>query len=216
LAELVPATSPPSVALIELRARSACRGLDPALWYPEKGSTAKDGRVVCATCRVLPLCLEHALANGEKFGVWGGASERERRRLAVVWVQRAHDYRAGCHDPGCRWCRAVDAHRASCAGEREGPLQWNGAGARCGYQSTYARGCRCGPCSLAISPAGASLRAAGYDIPTWWASWFGDNAAARPLGHPHGHDCEGCRYHQRIVLHAKRLAEFDTTAPAAA
>jgi hypothetical protein len=63
---------------------------------------------------------------------------------------------------------------------------------------------------------GAELRAAGIDVPEWWATWFGPNAATRPLGHPHGCGCGGCRDHQRLVLYAKRLAEFDTLSKEAA
>ena len=59
----------------------ACRGLDPALFYPERGASTKEAREVCAGCPVRLECLEYALVNGEKFGIWGGQSERARRRL---------------------------------------------------------------------------------------------------------------------------------------
>lgn len=190
-----------------LRLRSACAGLDPSLWYPDQGATARGGRAICATCPVLPLCLELALARGEKHGVWGGASERERRRLAVVWVQRAHDYRPGCGSPRCRWCRAVDAHRAACAGDQPGPLQWNGPGARHGFKSTYARGCRGVWCSVAISSVGEQLRAAGWDVAAWCERWFG------PCESPVVAD-DGRRH--RLIAYARRLAEFDSVSEVAA
>lgn len=60
---------------------AACRGLDPALFYPEQGEEASVPKMVCQTCVVRPACLDHALAENEKHGVWGGASERERRRI---------------------------------------------------------------------------------------------------------------------------------------
>ena len=58
-----------------------CRGLDPDLFFPERGASTREAKGVCAGCGVRAECLEYALANGEKFGVWGGASERERRRI---------------------------------------------------------------------------------------------------------------------------------------
>lgn len=169
--------------IVTVHVRSACAGLDPALWYPDSGHTAAAGRAICAACPVLAQCLELALATREKEGCWGGAAQRQRRRLYPVWVQRAHDYRDDCADPKCRWCRTVDAHRACCATGAEGPMQINGPGAQCGFRATYARGCRCGPCSLAISATGGRLRDAGLEIREWWARWFGGNTDRRLLGH---------------------------------
>ena len=60
---------------------AACRGLDSAIFYPltdEEAETAKD---VCAVCPVVDECLEHAIDNRERNGVWGGATERERMRI---------------------------------------------------------------------------------------------------------------------------------------
>ena len=60
-----------------------CHGLDTELFYPEKklGNAAiNEAKAVCANCVVKSECLEYALTNGEHFGVWGGMSERERRR----------------------------------------------------------------------------------------------------------------------------------------
>jgi WhiB family transcriptional regulator, redox-sensing transcriptional regulator len=164
------------------RARAECRDQDATLWYPEQGQTMKAGRAVCAACPVAAQCLEHSIATYERQGCWAGSSDRQRRRLRMVWFTRAHDHRADCTDPGCRWCRTVDAHIASIA-EPEGPQQLNGPGARCGFKSTYARGHRCGPCTLAVSPAGERLRAAGHDIATWWAIWFGDNTSRDLVRH---------------------------------
>ncbi len=58
-----------------------CLGVDPDLFFPERGASTKEAKSVCGSCEVRPECLEYALANGEKFGIWGGLSERERRRL---------------------------------------------------------------------------------------------------------------------------------------
>ncbi|MFZ4515891.1 MAG: WhiB family transcriptional regulator [Acidimicrobiia bacterium] len=58
-----------------------CLGVDPDLFFPERGASTREAKAVCAGCEVRVDCLEYALANGEKFGIWGGLSERERRRL---------------------------------------------------------------------------------------------------------------------------------------
>jgi WhiB family redox-sensing transcriptional regulator len=58
-----------------------CTGVDPELFYPGRGASTKEAKQVCQGCAVRKECLEFALANGEKFGIWGGLSERERRRI---------------------------------------------------------------------------------------------------------------------------------------
>jgi WhiB family redox-sensing transcriptional regulator len=63
------------------RDRGACRGLEPHIFYPETDEEAVDAKAVCAQCSVRTACLEHALSVREKEGVWGGATERERRRI---------------------------------------------------------------------------------------------------------------------------------------
>ena len=58
-----------------------CLGVDPDLFFPESGASTREAKEVCRGCVVRADCLEYALANGEKFGIWGGMSERERRRI---------------------------------------------------------------------------------------------------------------------------------------
>jgi WhiB family redox-sensing transcriptional regulator len=58
-----------------------CLGVDPDLFFPERGASTREAKEVCKGCVVRGDCLEYALANGEKFGIWGGLSERERRRI---------------------------------------------------------------------------------------------------------------------------------------
>lgn len=58
-----------------------CLGVDPDLFFPERGASTREAKEVCRGCVVRDQCLEFALANGEKFGIWGGMSERERRRI---------------------------------------------------------------------------------------------------------------------------------------
>jgi WhiB family redox-sensing transcriptional regulator len=55
--------------------------VDPDLFYPERGESTSSAKKVCRACFVRAQCLEFALENGEKFGIWGGLSERERRRI---------------------------------------------------------------------------------------------------------------------------------------
>jgi WhiB family transcriptional regulator, redox-sensing transcriptional regulator len=63
------------------RQRAACRGVDPEVFYPATDEEAGDAKEVCAVCSVRESCLEYALTNRERDGVWGGATERERRRI---------------------------------------------------------------------------------------------------------------------------------------
>jgi WhiB family redox-sensing transcriptional regulator len=63
------------------RAHSACRGVDPDTFYPQTEEEAEEAKSVCAICPVREPCLEYALSNREREGVWGGATEKERRRI---------------------------------------------------------------------------------------------------------------------------------------
>ncbi len=65
------------------RKRAACRGIDVDVFYPvtEDDADAAEAKAICATCPVRETCLEHALAHREREGIWGGATERERRRI---------------------------------------------------------------------------------------------------------------------------------------
>ena len=58
-----------------------CAETDPEAFFPEKGGSTREAKKICTGCEVKAECLEYALANDERFGIWGGLSERERRRL---------------------------------------------------------------------------------------------------------------------------------------
>ncbi len=58
-----------------------CLQADPDTFFPEKGGSTREAKRICAECPVRSECLEHALEQDEKFGIWGGLSERERRKL---------------------------------------------------------------------------------------------------------------------------------------
>jgi WhiB family redox-sensing transcriptional regulator len=70
-----------STLVAEWRAQSNCRGVDPAVFFPERGEPTGEAKRICASCVVRDQCLEWALANGERYGIWGGLSGRERRRM---------------------------------------------------------------------------------------------------------------------------------------
>jgi len=61
--------------------RALCSQTDPEAFFPEKGGSTREAKRICTGCEVRDECLEYALAHDERFGIWGGLSERERRRL---------------------------------------------------------------------------------------------------------------------------------------
>ena len=61
--------------------RALCAQTDPEAFFPEKGGSTREAKRICSGCDVRAECLEYALAHDERFGIWGGLSERERRRL---------------------------------------------------------------------------------------------------------------------------------------
>lgn len=61
--------------------RALCAETDPESFFPEKGGSTREAKRICSGCEVRAECLEYALAHDERFGIWGGLSERERRRL---------------------------------------------------------------------------------------------------------------------------------------
>ena len=69
---------PPELAWQE---RALCAQTDPEAFFPEKGGSTREAKRVCMSCGVRAECLEYALAKDERFGIWGGLSERERRRV---------------------------------------------------------------------------------------------------------------------------------------
>ncbi|MDV8000889.1 WhiB family transcriptional regulator [Rhodococcus sp. IEGM 1408] len=85
----------PELALVDLGAPSLfledeeeswqeqalCAQTDPEAFFPEKGGSTREAKKICTGCEVKAECLEYALANDERFGIWGGLSERERRRI---------------------------------------------------------------------------------------------------------------------------------------
>ncbi|GAB3566924.1 MULTISPECIES: WhiB family transcriptional regulator [Amycolatopsis] len=65
----------------EWQDRALCAQTDPEAFFPEKGGSTREAKRICQGCEVKGECLEYALAHDERFGIWGGLSERERRKL---------------------------------------------------------------------------------------------------------------------------------------
>jgi WhiB family transcriptional regulator, redox-sensing transcriptional regulator len=87
-----------------------CAETDPELFFPEKGESTRPAKGICRGCEVSAECLQEALDSGERFGVWGGLSERERRVLAVQLDRRP------------RWARHCPAHGEELSG---GPVLYH-------------------------------------------------------------------------------------------
>lgn len=90
-----------------------CRDVDVEIFYPLCDSEVWRAKAVCAACPVLQACLDHALRHREDFGVWGGATEHERRRMPRPSRRRVvaeHGTRS-CAQAGCRRpeCLAAEA-----------------------------------------------------------------------------------------------------------
>jgi WhiB family redox-sensing transcriptional regulator len=66
---------------LDWMARGLCTSISPSTFFPSDGAGVEVARKICATCPVKEECLEHALVNRIDHGVWGGCSERERRRI---------------------------------------------------------------------------------------------------------------------------------------
>jgi WhiB family transcriptional regulator, redox-sensing transcriptional regulator len=58
-----------------------CAETDPEAYFPDKGGSTREAKRVCRSCEVRAECLEYAIETDQRFGVWGGLSERERRKL---------------------------------------------------------------------------------------------------------------------------------------
>lgn len=70
-------------------AHAACWGAPQDMFFPSRGESIKAAQEICAGCPVREPCLDYAITNRERFGIWGGLSERERRRIARQQGQAA-------------------------------------------------------------------------------------------------------------------------------
>jgi WhiB family redox-sensing transcriptional regulator len=60
--------------------RANCIGTDPELFFPKAGKRSEEAQEVCSRCPVMSQCLEYALSHNDRYGVWGGLSEADRKR----------------------------------------------------------------------------------------------------------------------------------------
>ena len=72
-----------------------CRGADPDLFFPERGASTRTAKGICREWSVRNECLEFAIVSSEKFGIWGGLSQRERRMIRRQRAVAAERRRAG-------------------------------------------------------------------------------------------------------------------------
>lgn len=106
------------------RDRARCAEADPEAFYPDKGESSLAAKRICARCDVRDDCLQEALERGERFGIWGGTSPRQRRTLLTAAATR----RAECV-PCCPW------HGMKLSG---GPIVWRCPNGRLGHRVTAA------------------------------------------------------------------------------
>ena len=69
-----------SAALEFDKSKGLCKGTDPEIFHPDRGERAKEQQAVCEDCPIKTPCLEYAITNNIKFGIWGGESARQRKR----------------------------------------------------------------------------------------------------------------------------------------
>jgi WhiB family redox-sensing transcriptional regulator len=87
---------PPAVQDESWRKQALCAQTDPEAFFPDKGGSPAAAQAICRRCPVQGPCLEWALQHDERFGVWGGLTDRQRRRLAKQRrAQAAGDGTAG-------------------------------------------------------------------------------------------------------------------------
>ncbi|ASR85557.1 WhiB transcriptional factor [Mycobacterium phage Krueger] len=60
-------------------ADALCAQVDPEIFFPDKGESAKPAKRVCLACPVREVCLDRATERGELFGIWGGTTAYERK-----------------------------------------------------------------------------------------------------------------------------------------
>ncbi len=97
--------------------QAACRGHDPAIFFPERGESIREAVAICNTCPVSTPCLDYSIDIGAKHGVWAGLAERRRRPLRRQHRLEQQPPERRCEIAGCtnppdgRYCRAHDQRR---------------------------------------------------------------------------------------------------------
>lgn len=144
--------------------QALCAQVGGDLWHPEKGQSAAEAKAVCAVCPVKRECLQHALDTEERFGVWGGTSERERRHILTSRHQprdtgmcgtpqgyNRHRYRG---EMACQECRTAATTRSREARTLKDPTVGPVCGTEAGAKAHSRRSERaCRSCQNAASAA---------------------------------------------------------------
>lgn len=105
---------PPGTEWLALR---ACADMPVAVFFPEDSHGVTRAKAICATCPVRVDCLQSAMDNDERFGIWGGTSERQRRfmryqrrngvALGSTVEHGVYRYNTGCRCNVCRLAKAA-------------------------------------------------------------------------------------------------------------
>lgn len=66
-----------------------CTQVPADVFFPEKGQSADDALMICEDCSVQFDCLQYAVETGQRFGIWGGMTERERRKIRRTPAKRS-------------------------------------------------------------------------------------------------------------------------------
>jgi WhiB family redox-sensing transcriptional regulator len=61
--------------------KALCAEVDPEIFFPDKGERTAHVKQICKACIVKVECLEYSIQNNERFGVWGGLTEHDRRKV---------------------------------------------------------------------------------------------------------------------------------------
>lgn len=86
--QFIRALNPVATLTLDESAQALCAQTDPDAFFPEKGGKTTDAKKVCAKCDIRLRCLEVAVINGERDGVFGGMSERQRRPLVQAYREQ--------------------------------------------------------------------------------------------------------------------------------
>ena len=109
--------------------QALCAQVDNEIFFPDKGGSTLEGKRICEQCPVAAECLDYALENNERFGIWGGLSERERRKLS------APTHTEPCPDEcGQMFANAANAARHAVVAHRRAPVTCPDCGQSCGHQ----------------------------------------------------------------------------------
>lgn len=134
---------------------SICSETDPDAFFPEKGGSTREAKRICQGCPVRAECLEYALRTDQRFGIWGGFSERERRALkrgvpVEALIRRVRNERGhgfNCHCEECQQDRE-ERNRQPAEPVKPKPAPANPSH---GTVARYKKGCHCQPCRVANS-----------------------------------------------------------------